>query len=336
MMTRAFSLSLLSACLFTLACGDDRPSQPPEPTQPSVSFAISECGGFGQLSAEQPASTYCDAEVIEWRHDPATSTLKIVNKRVLLNCCGEHSMSAAWEGETLVLKELDVPTEAGGRCRCECTFDFEITIDNIASPLLSVRVEREVVQPDEQKTVIRATLDLGEGNGSLVVDNTNLGSLCDTVQPPPEPEDLTTSFKLSECGGFQSKADTDLSAYCDAEVLTWTYESVSQTLSIDNQRILLNCCGDRSLKVTQDDAGVLTITEGDEAGDAGRCDCMCVFDLQGVATPVTGSQVPFKLVRESFDAGEASVAIVASGTLDLDQGSGSIVVDTTDVGPWCE
>lgn len=338
MMTRTHLISLLSIALLALACGNDEPSSPAPGPGPSLSFAVSECGGFGQATYDSRGSDYCDAEAIEWRYDAAAARLEITDKRVLLNCCGERSVSASWEGETLVIKELDLPEGGGGRCRCDCTFDFEIAVDNLGEAPLALRVEREVQMPDEQTTVYSGTLKLSEGSGRIVVDDTDLGGMCTPPTGPlPEPTDLTKSFDLSECGGFDLYSDGASPApYCDAELLNWSYDASSQILSVDNRRVLLNCCGERSVKIAQDDTGAITITERDEAGDVGRCDCMCVFDLQAAAGPIAAAQVPFSLVREIVENGQASATVAASGVLDLQQGSGSVVVDATDVAPWCQ
>jgi len=38
--------------------------------------------------------------------------------------------------------------------------------------------------------------------------------------------------------------------YCDAEVLHWQYGRSDGTLSLSDERILLNCCGDHAMSVS--------------------------------------------------------------------------------------
>jgi len=142
---------------------------------------------------------------------------------------------------------------------------------------------------------------------------------------------------ISECGGFEAqtrgvmKADT---GYCDAEVLLWSYDSESGTLSLADNRVFLNCCGDHSMVVADDD-GIYEITETDapEFADA-RCGCMCVFDFTVEVYEVFDQAFDFRLVRNVTDS-ESGLETIYEGSLDLAEGSGSIILDETDIEPWC-
>lgn len=337
MKSLTLSIPGLAVALLLVGCGDERTSPPVEGETPKTTYAVSECGGFGQVTLDQQTFGYCDAEMLSWRYDANAATLEIVDKRVLLNCCGERSVSSRWDGATLVIEELDRPENGGGRCRCDCTFDFKITVEQIDAAPLALRVERKIEDLGEHQTVYEGELALADGRGDVVLDETDLGGMCNEPPTTTPPADITQSFELSACGGFDSYADGDAAPrdYCDAEVLSWSYDAATQSLSVDNRRVLLNCCGERSMTISQDASGAMTITERDEDGEMGRCDCMCVFDLRGVASPIVSAQLPFTLVREIVELGSGSAAALASGTLDLSQGSGEIVIDTTDVGPIC-
>lgn len=146
--------------------------------------------------------------------------------------------------------------------------------------------------------------------------------------------DLTKNVEISECGGFEPRSGSGDSGdydtpppYCDAEVLYWSYDAARQELSFNNSRVELNCCGDHGVIVTEQ-GGTITVTEIDEPeGGAGRCNCMCVFDFAAIAAPVALGSVEVELVRHVTDGGQPNV--VWQGTLDLAEGSGFEVVDTT-------
>lgn len=146
---------------------------------------------------------------------------------------------------------------------------------------------------------------------------------------------LSQQQAISECGGFEAQLRTSAdTGYCDAEVLLWSYDSEIGTLSLADNRIFLNCCGEHSMEVTEED-GVYVVTETDapEFGDA-RCGCMCVFDFTVEVYEIFDQAFDFRLVRDVTDS-ETGLEIVYEGSLDLAQGSGSIILDETDIEPWC-
>jgi hypothetical protein len=167
-------------------------------------------------------------------------------------------------------------------------------------------------------------------------------SACGEVSDDPEQDDqlIPQTFAVSECGGFkltQSNTNYQPASYCDAEVLEWTFEPKDGTLRFSNNRVLLNCCGDR--KVTLKDVqGKLVINEVDapEKSTGSRCHCMCVFDLAVQALKVPGGVVQVELHRSITDDVKGGPTKVFDGKLDLSKGSGTVVIDKADVGPWCE
>ncbi|MBN2493729.1 MAG: hypothetical protein JXR96_03970 [Deltaproteobacteria bacterium] len=146
---------------------------------------------------------------------------------------------------------------------------------------------------------------------------------------------LPQDDRVSECGGFESNGGTIFdapSAYCDAEVLYWIYEAASQTLSLADTRILLNCCGDHGMTVAQVD-GVYVVTETDAPEDGwGRCLCMCVYDFVVSVSQIPAETIPIRIFREVTDSESGTVW---EGELDLTAGAGAVVIDETDVGLWC-
>jgi hypothetical protein len=61
---------------------------------------VSNCGGFATKSEPLTEElAYCDAEVLHWQYEEASSVLRLVDTRVELNCCGVHGASnrgAGW------------------------------------------------------------------------------------------------------------------------------------------------------------------------------------------------------------------------------------------------
>jgi hypothetical protein len=156
---------------------------------------------------------------------------------------------------------------------------------------------------------------------------------------------LTQFPAVSECGGFVksgspgAKIDpptTDPATYCDAERLLWVYDAASQSLGLSNTRVLLNCCGDHSISVVEED-GTYVINEVDapEAAAGGaRCGCMCVFDYTISVEPIPAGALPVRLVLDVTDS-MMPPKVVFEGSLDLSKGSGELVIDPNTVDPWC-
>lgn len=140
---------------------------------------ISVCGGFAQQEQTLDAdpAAYCDAEVLRWQYDAASEKLTLSNTRVTLNCCGEHSMSAAEDGDLWVVTERDAPEQVGllpgdtARCGCMCVFDFEIAINGVAGDAVEVKLVRDITDVETGPTTAwQGVIDLTAGQGEIVVD----------------------------------------------------------------------------------------------------------------------------------------------------------------------
>jgi len=80
--------------------------------------------------------------------------------------------------------------------------------------------------------------------------------------------------------------------------------------------------------------GTYVITEIDAPQDGGgRCKCMCVFDFALTVDALSGL-VPIQIVRDTTDDNEPAKTVF-SGTIDLTQDSGAIVIDPTSAGGFC-
>ncbi len=133
----------------------------------------SACGGF----AAQTSSTvwavgdYCDAEMFYWEYDSAAQSLSLANERILLNCCGEHSMTVVEEDGVYVVTERDAPEFSDARCGCMCVFDFSVDVQGIPLGTIPIRVVRNVTDnEDGPEVVLEESIDLGEGSGAFVID----------------------------------------------------------------------------------------------------------------------------------------------------------------------
>ncbi len=154
----------------------------------------------------------------------------------------------------------------------------------------------------------------------------------------PPPSDFTVAPAISPCGGFKAGAKippSDPTTYCDAERLLWNYDATTKTLGVSNARVVLNCCGDHSIKVSKDgDVIVYTEIDAPEAAAGGaRCGCECVFDYAADISPVEPGMVSLRIVRDVTDAPPATTPW--EGFIDTSTGQGSIIVSMESADPWC-
>ncbi|MBW2524309.1 MAG: hypothetical protein JRI23_09050 [Deltaproteobacteria bacterium] len=143
---------------------------PDESYVPASDF-VSDCGGFAQPNGAGDPPAYCDAEVLHWTYDATTQTLELIDTRVELNCCGDHSMSIVKLGDAYVVTELDAPEGGGARCNCSCVFDFGISAEGIAEETISLELRRHVTDQGDSTVVFEGTLDLTAGAGWELLDD---------------------------------------------------------------------------------------------------------------------------------------------------------------------
>ncbi len=161
----------LSLVLF-VDCGGTSEEEPPSITQTD---AVSGCGGFPVTRApvfDDYTGEYCDAEVLHWEYDETNQKLDIRDARILLNCCGEHSMDVAFDDGVYVVTETDAPEGAGARCDCMCVYDFDLTASGIPGGLITVRLMRHVTDSGDAYQVWEGELDLAESSGFVILDDT--------------------------------------------------------------------------------------------------------------------------------------------------------------------
>ena len=137
------------------------------------SEAISDCGGFydAQATTFKDSLDYCAARRLHWAYDETTGELRLADKRVLLNCCGDHSIDVHLENGVYVVTERDQP--GFGRCGCMCVFDYTAAIQGVPNEAIHLRIEMRVPDWDEVSgQVFEGTLDLTQGSGVVVIDDT--------------------------------------------------------------------------------------------------------------------------------------------------------------------
>ena len=126
---RLFLVVCVSLIVLFLSCDSDSPVQTLDDFTISNSL-VSDCGGFDYIgkaaddgnSFDIDPTTYCDAEKLHWIYINSTKTLKFMNTRVVLNCCGDHAITAANVNGEVVVSEDDQPQNSTGRCNCMCVF----------------------------------------------------------------------------------------------------------------------------------------------------------------------------------------------------------------------
>jgi len=141
----------------------------------TVASAISECDGFSgsakrsgeEIPFELDPKTYNDAERLLWQYDEKTAVLNIMNARVILNCCGDHRISALQEHDTLIIAENDQPEDGSKRCRCLCAFDFFIGLSGVSRRILPLKITLTV--DDSTWTKWQGKIDLAGGNGEIII-----------------------------------------------------------------------------------------------------------------------------------------------------------------------
>ncbi len=180
------------------------------------------------------------------------------------------------------------------------------------------------VDPEPEEEVVTSTTQTGTSTGTGTETSTGTG-----CGAGPEETVLPSETFMSDCGGFLEATDGagDPPAYCDAEVLHWTYDSTTGSLELLDTRIELNCCGDHDMSISLvGDVYVVTETDAPESA-GGRCFCTCVFDFGLAAQNVPEQTINLRLIRHVTDEGDSSV--VFDGTIDLTQGSGWEIIDDT-------
>lgn len=143
---------------------------------------------------------------------------------------------------------------------------------------------------------------------------------CDTNEPQST---VSNKAQISACGGFKSLAKVaiffyqkDSANYCKAELIRWSFDSVSNRLELLHTRIMQNCAAKLELRVIKTN-NIYEMVETNTANITANC--ICYFDTY----------------CEIADIKDRSITLLVAGKtfiLNLDSGNGSIIVDSTSSG----
>ncbi len=146
---------------------------------------VSECGGFDdgradlamtQSDIDDPRG-YCDAQVLYWEY--TGDTLSVLDSRVMLNCCGRHSVSISG-GDTVTIHEQDDPEPGDLRCDCRCAYDFRAELEGLIAGPVNLELLLHVTDVTDEPTVMwSGAVDLSEGSGEIVIDATPEPDFCE-------------------------------------------------------------------------------------------------------------------------------------------------------------
>jgi len=161
---------LLLAAAFIITCNrsavDDNTDDDETGAVVVSEALVSECGGF---SAEKSTRSAADStETMTWEYEASSKTLRFHHAALMLNCCGVHTVDAWFEDGMVGIEENDQPAE-GGRCKCICPFDFNVTLTGIEQD--SVEVSILLTIDDDTTEHWTGTIDCAQGSGTVVIKN---------------------------------------------------------------------------------------------------------------------------------------------------------------------
>lgn len=141
------------------------------------------------------------------------------------------------------------------------------------------------------------------------------------------------SQTVSGCGGFSGelRGNPDFEPpddYCEAEVLYWEYDE--GILRLLDSRIFISCATGLSIEIRAGRATNVIVPEYTviETIVDSFADCMCPYDLELDAEGIPDGIIHLELVRDVTVPviQEHYVYTVFEGSLDLSQGSGSVIL----------
>ncbi|HSO00148.1 MAG TPA: hypothetical protein VLS89_17770 [Candidatus Nanopelagicales bacterium] len=134
--------------------------------------AVSERGGFADAAlrlADDDEGDYCAAELLRWRYDEASESLRIADARVLLGCCGQRAALVERVDGLIELTEIDAP-DPSGRCGGACAYDVAVTVPGVKPGHVVLKLLRDVTDAQGGPELVwQGTLDLARGSGSTVL-----------------------------------------------------------------------------------------------------------------------------------------------------------------------
>ncbi len=114
------------------------------------------------------ASSSC-AEV-RWSHDAATGALTLTDGQVPLSCCGERAVQVERVDGVIEVTERERPA-AGASCTTTCTYDLAMSIPEVRSAEIFVKLLRDTDDGGGPVLVWQGSLDLAQGSGRALADS---------------------------------------------------------------------------------------------------------------------------------------------------------------------
>lgn len=144
--------------------------------------SISERGGFPDPEmrlAPDAEEDYCAAEILRWRFDEASETLRIGDARVLLGCCGQRSARVERVDSLVELTQVDEPEVSAARCDGRCAYDVAVSVPAVQEGPIFLRVLRDVTDAQGGPTLVwQGEIDLEQQSGQVVLDSSHAGASC--------------------------------------------------------------------------------------------------------------------------------------------------------------
>jgi hypothetical protein len=160
-----FWVPLLFGGLLLLLISCHKHNEPVNQTPTIEITAMSDCKNYGMQKAL--IDTTADYDCIEYVYQP-TGILTMHHINAGFNCCPEIDTDIEVEGDVIMITEI----ETSGQCQCNCLFDLDLEVRDIAPGEYLIRVvEPYAIQSDEE---LSFTVDLADNPaGVFCVERTH-------------------------------------------------------------------------------------------------------------------------------------------------------------------
>jgi len=185
-------------------------------------------------------------------------------------------------------------------------------------------VEKEAAEIQDQDVVSIDNNDTEVNAKDAAQTDEDVAQESDVELGEVEIEGVEENVQVSGCRGFNSQNLYSLNnePICD-HLISWKYNKIENILSILNQDVMLNCCGEHDVRIEKTEDGI-KYTMIDNSVQGARCGCSCLFDFSADVKIVSQGELTIS-VRTDVEENEGPEA-VWEGKINLSEGSGTIVV----------